>query len=182
MNLWEAFKKLNSIYEEDFSQKRLNDLTDIYTEYINTHKENVKKSFDWFMENLPELFEDIEIEELQELIDKHDESKFSEEEFLPYANRWFGDKKKTKEYGLAWEHHWKNNLHHPEYWDGEDMEYIYILEMLCDWMSFGFKENNLKDIVSFYWEKAREDKEKNLSKNTKKILDAIINKIDNKTN
>jgi hypothetical protein len=39
------------------------------------------------MENLPELFEDIEIEELQELIDKHDESKFSKEEFLPYANR-----------------------------------------------------------------------------------------------
>jgi hypothetical protein len=62
------------------------------------------------------------------------------------------------------------------------MEYTYILEMLCDWMSFGFKENNLKDIVSFYWEKAREDEEKNLSKNTKKILDTIINKIDNKTN
>ena len=38
-------------------------------------------------------------------------------------------------------------------------------------MSFGFKENDLTNIISFYREKAREDKEKNFSENTIEILD-----------
>lgn len=47
-------------------------------------------------------------------------------------------------------------------------------------MSFGFKENDLTNIISFYREEAREDKEKNFSENTIKILDNIINKIEEK--
>ena len=47
-------------------------------------------------------------------------------------------------------------------------------------MSFGFKENDLTNIISFYRENAREDKEKNFSENTIEILDEIINKIEEK--
>ena len=174
MNILNAFKLLEEI------QKVSKEAQEEYREYIETHKENVSKAAEWLKENLPELFEEVNIEKFDELIAMHDNSKYSEEEFLPYTDRWHGSKKKTKEYALAWEHHWKNNPHHPEYYNGEDMEYIYILEMICDWMSFGFKENDLTNIISFYREEAREDKEKNFSENTIKILDEIINKIEEK--
>ncbi len=70
---------------------------------------------------------------------------------------------KDPKYKLAWLHHIHNNPHHPEHWvywdDGKDvildMEDIYIIEMLCDWeamsMYFGTKtidyyhEHGLKD-------------------------------------
>ena len=172
MNVLDAFKLLEKIQEVSIKAQK------DYKDYINVHKENVLKSANWLKENLPELFEEVDIKNFDELIEKHDESKFSDEEFLPYADKWHGSKKKTKEYELAWEHHWKNNPHHPEYFEGNDMEYIYILEMICDWMSFGFKENDLTNIISFYKDKAREDKEKNFSENTKNIVDDIINKIE----
>lgn len=141
------------------------------TEYINKHKEYVQKSYDWLKKNCPEIFNGIDAEEFQELIDMHDESKFSEVEFEPYAHKWFGDGKKTPEYEAAWEHHWQSNPHHPEYWQGKDMPDIYILEMICDWFSFGIKNNDLAEIFDFYENKAKNDAEKMLSDNTKLIIE-----------
>lgn len=147
------------------------------TEYIKEHKNNVLKAAEFLKDNVKELFKDIDIKIFDELILNHDNSKFDKEEFEPYAQKWFGNGKKTKEYDLAWEHHWKNNPHHPEYWNGEDMEYIYILEMICDWLSFGFKKNDLNDIFNFYESNTKNDKEKNLSENTKLTIEKILNKL-----
>jgi hypothetical protein len=148
-----------------------------YKEYVEAHKERVKKFASWLLENCPGLFEGVDEEVFLDLIEEHDESKFSEEEFEPYAQKWFGDKKKTREYELAWEHHYLNNEHHPEYWDGEDMPYIYILEMICDWGSFSIASGDLGELSEFYYNKAKEDTEKNLSEATQEIIEDILVKI-----
>lgn len=172
MNLINAFGLLNMINEN------LDGYLEENKKYILEHKERVKQFADWLKENLPELFDNIDIKLFDEMIEEHDDSKFSEEEFEPYAQKWFGDKKKTLEYEEAWKHHWMNNEHHPEFWLGEDMPYIYILEMLCDWGSFGIKSGNLRELSDFYYNEAKDDEEKNLSDNTKIIIEEILTKID----
>lgn len=171
MNLLNAFGLLNMINEnlDDYQEENKN--------YILEHKANVKKFADWLKENLPELFDNVDLEAFDEIIEEHDESKFSEEEFEPYAQKWFGDGKKSLAYEEAWKHHWINNEHHPEFWLGEDMPYIYILEMICDWGSFSIKSGNMKELSDFYYNKAKDDEEKNLSDATKEIIEEILTKI-----
>ena len=172
MNLLNAFSLLNMINEGGADYQRE------YLEYINGHKERVTEFSKWLLTNCPDLFEGVDIEVFNDLIKEHDDSKYSEEEFEPYAQRWHGDKKKTLEYEEAWKHHWMNNEHHPEYWLGEDMPYIYILEMICDWGSFSIASGNMKELSDFYFNKAKDDPEKNLSEATKEIIEDFLSHID----
>ena len=149
-----------------------------YLEYIEAHKERVTKFASWLEESCPEVFEGVDLEVFHDLIAEHDESKFSEEEFEPYAQKWFGDGKKTIEYDQAWKHHWQNNEHHPEYWLGEDMPLIYILEMICDWGSFSIDKGDMKELSDFYYNKAKEDPEKMLSDATQEIIEDILSRIE----
>ena len=173
MNLLNAFSLLNRINEggADYQKE--------YKKYVREHQERVCEFADWLMENCPEVFENVDVGLFMDLIKSHDESKFSEEEFEPYAQKWFGDKKKTPEYEAAWKHHWTNNEHHPEFWLGEDMPYIYILEMICDWGSFSVKSGDFKELSEFYYKKAKNDPDKMLSDNTKQIVEDILTLIDN---
>lgn len=148
-----------------------------YKEYVIAHKERVTQFASWLKENCPEIFEGVDLEVFDDLIKEHDESKFSEEEFEPYAQKWFGNGQETIEYELAWEHHYMNNEHHPEYWLGEDMPYIYILEMICDWGSFSIAKRDFKELSDFYYNKAMNDPEKNLSEATKEIIHDLLQKI-----
>jgi hypothetical protein len=168
MNLLNTFNLLDALTEGGADYQKEN------KEYILAHKKRVEEFADWLKANCPELFEGVDPDEFMDLIEEHDESKFSEEEFEPYAQKWFGDGKKTPEYEKAWEHHWQNNEHHPEYWDGRDMPYIYILEMICDWGSFSIASGDMNELSDFYFNKAREDEEKNLSENTKATIEEII--------
>ena len=172
MNLLNAFHLLNAITEggADYQKE--------YLEYINSHKARVEEFADWLKKNCLELFEGVDIDVFDDLIKEHDESKFSEEEFEPYAQKWHGDGIKTPEYEAAWEHHWMNNEHHPEYWLGEDMPYIYILEMICDWGSFSIASGDMKELSDFYYNKAKNDPEKNLSDATQEIIEDILSRID----
>ena len=149
-----------------------------YREYVLAHKDRVKQFADWLKTECPEALEGVDLEAFDEVIEEHDESKFSEEEFEAYAQRWFGNKEKTFEYEQAWEHHYMNNEHHPEYWNREDMPLIYILEMICDWGSFSIEKKDLKELSDFYYNKAQDDPEKNLSDATKEIIHDILIKID----
>lgn len=172
MNLFQTFNFLNMINEgaADYQKE--------YKDYVEAHKERVTEFASWLKESCPDLFENVDIEVFNDLIAEHDESKFSEEEFEPYAQKWCGDGKKTPEYEKAWEHHYMNNEHHPEYWDGEDMPYIYILEMICDWGSFSIASGDMKELSDFYYNKAKADPEKNLSDATQEIIEDIISRID----
>ncbi len=171
MNLINAFGLLNMINEGKADYLEEN------KKYILEHKERVEQFADWLKENLPELFNEIDIGLFDEMIRDHDDSKFSEEEFEPYAQKWFNNSGKTLEYEEAWKHHWMNNEHHPEFWLGEDMPYIYILEMICDWGSFSIKSGNFRELSDFYYDKAKDDEEKMLSDGTKEIIEEILEKI-----
>jgi hypothetical protein len=176
MNFIHAMAALDRIYEGKESY------LDEYRKYVIEHKQRVKKFADWLKENLPELFNEVDEGHFDVYIEEHDASKFSEEEFEPYAQKWFNDGEKTPEYEAAWEHHYKNNEHHPEFWDGQDIPEIFILEMLCDWGSFSIDKGNLNELISFYYDKARDDEEKNLSENTKAYIEEVLSKIDSVIN
>ncbi len=77
----------------------------------------------------------------------HDCSKFSPNEFLPYAKKFFYNREKSADDELkwryAWLHHQHKNKHHWEYWvvDPNNKQALpiprkYLLEMVCDWRSF----------------------------------------------
>jgi hypothetical protein len=171
MNFINALAALSAITEDTKDYQEEN------KKYILEHIERVKQFADWLKEKLPELFEEIDIDVFNDLIKEHDASKFSEEEFEPYAQKWFNNSGKTLEYKEAWKHHWMNNEHHPEFWLGEDMPYIYILEMICDWGSFSIKSGDFRELSDFYYNKAKDDPEKNLSDATKEIVEDILTKI-----
>lgn len=85
----------------------------------------------------------------------HDLSKFLPSEFIPYTKWFYGvygckfnggmkwefDEfvKCEKEFNKAWEHHYKNNKHHWNYWIGQDMPEIYIKQMIIDWKAMSRK-------------------------------------------
>lgn len=136
----------------------------IYKDYIKEHKANVIAAYNEMQQSglLHKLFlkhgvTDEEKLELSINIRNHDDSKYSEEEFMPYALHFYGGPEfQTVEwnakYDAAWEHHKAHNPHHWEYFTDrdEEMPLIYIIEMLCDWWSFSFKTNNLSEILTWY--------------------------------
>lgn len=172
MNLINAFGLLNIINEN------LDGYQEEYRNYIIAHKKRVKQFADWLKKNLPEVFENVDLETFDEIIEEHDDSKYSEEEFEPYAQHFYGSGDNDFEYSEAWKHHWTHNEHHPEFWLGEDMPFIYILEMLCDWGSFSIDKGDFRELSKYYYEQARDDEEKNLSDNTKNIIEDILSQVE----
>ena len=172
-----------------------------YLDYINTHIANVKKAYEIYFKPLllsynlvnglsDELFKEA-IREAEVNIDKHDESKFGDDEFDGYRAKYYPteaekllsdeDQRNIMDRAeLCWEHHYTNNPHHPKYWidkqTGEikDMELVYIIEMICDWQSFSIKSNNESDSAwNFYTTKAIDEK-KAMTDNTKQLVEAIL--------
>lgn len=150
-----------------------------YDSYVKKHINNVKKAFNnrlYAIKNALQLT-DEEVEELRNRILKHDESKYSKEEFEPYR-KWFypetEDEKNKDEFDKAFKHHYTVNDHHPEYWNGHDMTKVAIAELICDWesMSINFGGNPLE-----YFEKERFKKKKVMSENTFKIIDNALHSI-----
>lgn len=112
------------------------------TKHINTVGENIEKLY----EKNPDL------EGLLERAEKHDQSKWGENELIPYIVLTWSYKCKDdgveydipddvqEEIDQAIEHHLTTNKHHPEYWDNDrevcdasKMDIISLAEMVCDW-------------------------------------------------
>jgi hypothetical protein len=79
----------------------------------------------------------------------HDISKFTPNEFIPYAQKFYSNKKdeitETK-WKYAWLNHQHKNKHHWNYWivnqekrEALPMPRKYLIEMWCDWRSFSRK-------------------------------------------
>lgn len=171
-------------------------MSERYDEYIKEHKTNVIKAFEWMKENLFSEFSDIHTQSLRDaeynIVYKHDESKMDPEEYDAYDKYFYGGNKSyevVQNFNYAWLHHIHNNPHHWQYWilknddpdKGEiilDMPEEYIVEMICDWWSFSWKQGKLEEI--FKWYNERKDYIK-LSENTRKkvqdLLDMIYEKL-----
>ena len=136
-----------------------------YDEYLEKHKENVKKAYIWLYTNLPEIFIN-HLEDDLEIDFNHDQSKSNPDEYEAYDAYFYG-RHRTLEvidaFRRAWLLHIHRNPHHWQYWvlindepsEGEiilEMPYNYIIEMICDWWSFSWKIGDLIEIFNWYKE------------------------------
>lgn len=158
-----------------------------YSNYIKSHCEDVQKAYDYLKEYLyDEIFPKLEIpeDEMDEMIEKHDKSKYSPEEFQAYADHFYGNNgkkqnEKSPEYEYAWRHHYENNPHHPEFWGKiKEMPFSAFLEMMCDWWSFSWKNGELLEICKF-WKKDKEEKQKYLHPNTLEQVEWFLDLLKN---
>lgn len=160
-----------------------------YDKYIDEHRENVYKAFDWIESNLPDIFEPGTYAKVKEHMSlQHDFSKEDPEEYEAYDAYFYGKHitKEVKEnFNRAWLRHIHLNPHHWQYWvlihDDEPEEVLampieYIIEMICDWWSFSWKTGNLAEIFDWY------DKHKNmrLHPKTRRTVEDILDRIKQK--
>lgn len=159
-----------------------------YDLYLQQHKENVQKGFEWIQENLPELL--ISGIEWQTQF-AHDASKSEPDEYEAYDAYFYGGNRSFKvvqDYRRAWLYHIHRNPHHWQHWvlinddpeEGEivlDMPYNYILEMICDWWAFSWSKGKLFEIFDWYDDHKEYIK---LSKRTRETVDDILEKIKEK--
>lgn len=134
-----------------------------YDKYIQQHKANVLKGFNWLQTNLPQIFPAGSDYTLQ--ITEHDDSKYSLDEYDAYDAYFYGKAAEgvEKEFRQAWLLHIHRNPHHWQYWvlinddpgEGQialEMPYNYIIEMICDWWAFSWQRCDLGEIFSWYEE------------------------------
>lgn len=159
-----------------------------YSEYIVNHKNNVKNGFEWLKKYLPDIFDEDLLSDTEANILHHDDSKTSADEYDAYDAYFYGGNRSfevVENFNRAWLLHIHRNPHHWQYWilrnddpdQGEiliDMPDCYIIEMICDWWSFSWKQENLYEI--FKWYEERKDYIK-LSSYTRKKVEDILNKM-----
>lgn len=131
---------------------------DEYRKYIAEHIQNVKKAWIEVWDkcklliayNYPHMTMNQAKQYIEYAINIHDQSKYDSAEFDAYRKNFYPineDEKKYNEkaFDKAWVHHYMNNPHHWNYWaeNGlEEMSYIHIVEMVCDWQAMGYKFGN----------------------------------------
>lgn len=161
-----------------------------YDQYLEKHKANVKKGFEWMLENLPELVRDIPDLEWQTGF-AHDQSKSEPDEYEAYDAYFYGGNRSysvVQEYRKAWLLHLHRNPHHWQHWilindDPEEGEIIlempdnYILEMICDWWAFSWADGNLSEMFNWYDEHKKYMK---LHPDTRKRVEYILGRMKEK--
>ena len=139
-----------------------------YDMYIEEHKKNVFEAFKWLLEhNILEGYEEEIISSARYLCEyAHDQSKTNSDEYDAYDAYFYGTNKSyevVQNFNKAWLTHIHKNAHHWQHWiliqddpeNGEiilDMPDQYIIEMVCDWMSFSIKKGDIKEIFNWYAE------------------------------
>lgn len=162
-----------------------------YDNYLDQHKGNVRKGFEWIRENLPELIEDRGDNLEWQICFNHDISKNEPDEYAAYDWYFYGGNRSyqvVQNFNKAWLLHIHRNPHHWQHWvlinddpnEGEiilDMDYVYILEMICDWWAFSWNSGDLTEI--FKWYDQHKDYMK-LSDKTRATVEDILHKIKEK--
>ena len=165
-------------------------MSEKYDEYLKEHKENVLKGFNWLEENLPEIFpnEQFKNDCRFQCEYMHDKSKKETDEYDAYDAYFYGGNRSyfiVQQFNIAWLKHIHRNEHHWQHWvlindnpgEGEivlDMPDFYIIEMICDWWSFSWKQGKLDEI--FNWYNERKDYIK-LSEYTRDKVEYVLVKI-----
>lgn len=158
-----------------------------YDRYLEQHRANVKRGFDWISENLPELLTD-EIDASWQIEFAHDKSKNQTDEYEAYDAYFYGGNRSyavVQDYQRAWLLHIHRNPHHWQHWilinddpeEGEillEMPYNYILEMICDWWAFSWNDGDPFEIFIWYNEHKNYMK---LHPDTRKTVEDILDRI-----
>lgn len=158
-----------------------------YKEYVDDHIANVRKAFNFYGEALCDRLH-LDIDRLADMVDDHDKSKYSAEEFEGYRCYFYPTEEESadpetkafnkKKFDAAWLHHLRNNAHHPEFWIYRDendipkchpMDPIHVAEMLLDWAGMSIAKH---DTAYLYW--ANNMSEKPLHPDTIKLVDSCI--------
>jgi uncharacterized protein YnzC (UPF0291/DUF896 family) len=149
-----------SIFLEVNMENNIREQEAKYREYIDNHRANVQKAWDNMKTN-SECMEliirelntstDAAISLINELVEKHDLSKYEKEEFDAYRRYFYSvsneEKESSKEdFDIAWKHHYEHNLHHWDYWYHtgkiDSMGIVFCVEEVCDWIAMGYQFNN----------------------------------------
>lgn len=127
-------------------------------EYITKYRESLERH----IAAVQEFGKRIGVPKRQ--LEVHDQSKWSEEEFEPYARHFYGPKDNPNSMARAWLHHIHHNPHHWNHWifpggwvpDGADCENgvlkmpaWYALEMIADWHGAGYAYTGSWDICDW---------------------------------
>lgn len=157
-----------------------------YDALLRDHQYNVKKGYFWIEKHLPEIL--IPGPHYTWYILFHDTSKRDTEEYRAFDEYLYGERTEevVKRYKRAQLEHRHRNPHHWEYWvlhtsstkpTALDMEYPYIIEMICDWWSFSWAADSLFDIFDWY-----ESHKENIimSEETTRTVEDILDKLEAK--
>ncbi len=119
-----------------------------YRQYIDKHINNVGLVWNTIQRHCTDEFwlDDAIYTGITMLINRHDLSKYSDQEFDAYRRKFFpvdGEPSSEIGFNYAVHHHYQHNPHHWQYWIGYDQKakramplsipFSYIIEMLCDW-------------------------------------------------
>ena len=139
--------------------------TSEYMDYISEHKKNIQKAWDEIRNatiGISLLQRPAILDEMSWRIKNHDDSKFSEEEFVPYRQHFYpvdGEDVDPAAFDRAWRTHYRRNDHHWQYWVDEDGDFFIssysvdnkicaYLEMVCDWQAMSYVMGG--NAVSYY--------------------------------
>lgn len=161
-----------------------------YDNYLEQHKENVRKGYEWIRDNLPEVVSNIPNLEWQ-ICFAHDESKTQPDEYESYDRYFYGNNRSyqvVQNFNYAWLNHLHRNPHHWQYWilindDPElgeiimDMPINYIIEMICDWWAFSWDKGDLMEMFKWYDERKNYIK---LSEKSRREVESILGMIKEK--
>ena len=165
-----------------------------YDEYLEDHIENVKKAFNWMIDQGILDFLDLnddEIEKYSKVIYNHDNTKCWADEYEAYDRYFYPDEyednppfsQRVEEYHRAWLEHIHRNPHHWQHWvlindNGFftvlPMPEVYVIEMICDWWSFSWKKGNLYEIFDWVDENSPHIL---LDNETIRLVEKILNRI-----
>jgi hypothetical protein len=125
-----------------------------YFDYLNQHKANVTKAWDAMkkdISSIPFLSAWNIVDEMGWRINCHDNSKYNEDEFIPYRQHFYpapGEEPNDAEFQRACDMHVHRNAHHWQYWVNQDGSFneaydvvdkiCGYLEMICDWQAMGY--------------------------------------------
>lgn len=135
-----------------------------YCSYLEEHLDNVFTAWKEVQEacrDMKFIYDDYEFSKIDELIRKHDVSKFCKHEFTQYAFNFFPPTNEfmtdyKKDFAAASERHVTRNPHH---WqminEMSDVEqyYRHVVCMVVDWTAIGYKYN---DTAQVYYEKNKD--------------------------
>lgn len=161
-----------------------------YDQYLQLHRSNVKRGFEWLSENLSEIMKDTLTAGWNTEF-AHDQSKDEKDEYDAYDAYFYGNNRSyevVENYKKAWLLHIHRNPHHWQHWilinddpkEGEiilEMPYDYIIEMICDWWAFSWQNGNLYEIFNWYDEHSKYMK---LAQKTRETVEDILEKMKSK--